>query len=90
MEAAAAEAAGTWAVVVTTVLAVAWTACWTWAWAAAAARAAATAAMAEVTEDEATGVTAVALAEAGDGFVREGNVVITDDRTGRIHGLRIG
>ena len=46
--------------------------------------------MAEVTEDEATGVTAVALAEAGDGFVREGNVVITDDRTGRIHGLRIG
>jgi len=61
-------------------------AAWAWAWAA---RAAATAAMAEVTEDEATGVTAVGLAEAGDGFVREGNVVITDDRTRRIL-LRIG
>ena len=57
---------------------VAWAWTWAWAWAAWAARAAATAAIAEVTEDEATGVTAVPLgAVAGDGFVREGNVVIT-------------
>lgn len=84
------EAAGDTEVVmggwVTVAAMVAAWAAWAWAWAA---RAAATAAMAEVTEDEATGVTAVALAEAGDGFVREGNVVITDDRTRRIL-LRIG
>lgn len=51
--------------------------------AAAAALAAATAAMAaEVAE--ATGVAPTGVTEAGDGFVSEGNVVITMGSTGRI------